>query len=154
MSNVEILDKTKKKKILNKLEEEFGIKKLNHLFIKSGNNRLRIFSGSLSKEELNTIAKKIHVELIGSRIVNIEKDDIRISFDAINIPEIKSQINKNIIEITDDQAKEWMKGNDLDIEIVDKARFIIIKNKEDFLGVGKVQGTFIKNYVPKERRVK
>jgi NOL1/NOP2/fmu family ribosome biogenesis protein len=47
-----------------------------------------------------------------------------------------------------------MKGNNLQIETEGKKRFIAIKHKNDFLGVGRVQGTFIKNYVPKERRIR
>ena len=151
---IELLDKTKKKKILKQLENFYGISDLSYLFIKSGIGKYRIFSGSLSKEELNDLAKNTHVELIGSRIANTDDEDIRISFDAINIPEIKKQITENILEINDQQAEDWMKGNNLQIEAEGKKRFIVIKHKDDFLGVGRVQGTFIKNYVPKERRIR
>ncbi|PIN94307.1 hypothetical protein COU53_04070 [Candidatus Pacearchaeota archaeon CG10_big_fil_rev_8_21_14_0_10_30_48] len=96
----------------------------------------------------------MHVELIGSRIANIDSEETRIAFDAINIPEIKSQIKENIIEITDEQAEKWMTGEDLQIETNSNKKYIVIKNKDDLLGVGKIQGTFIKNYVPKERRAR
>ena len=151
---IELLDKTKKKKFLNLLEKSYGISNLGYLFIKSGKDKFRIFSGSLSKEELNDLAKSIHVELLGSRVANMDEENIRISFDAINIPKIKEQITENIIKVNDSQAKEWMKGNNLQISVENKVRYVAIKHKDDFLGVGRVQGDFIKNYVPKERRVK
>ena len=151
---VELLDNTKKKKLINYLNDSYGIEELPHLIIKSGNDKYRIYSGNLSKEELNELAKNIHVELIGNRIANIDKGDTRISFDAINIPLIKEQIDENILEINDEQTIEWMKGNDLQIKIETKSRFVVIKNNNDFLGVGRVQRDFIKNYVPKERRIR
>ena len=154
MTLIEFLDKTKKNKILAKLDEFCGVSKLNHLFIKSGKDKIRIFSGSLSKDELNVISQKIHVELIGSRIANIDSEETRIAFDAINIPEIKNQINENIIEITDEQAEKWMTGEDLQIETTSNKKYVVVKNRDDLLGVGKIQGTFIKNYVPKERRAR
>src|SRR3989338_3755240 len=105
---IDLLDKTKKKKILQLLEEEYGISQLQHLFIKSGKDKIRIFSGSLSKEELNTIAKVVHVDSIGIKLLTLEnfngeKEGIRLSFDILNMPEIKSQITKNFLEITDEQ---------------------------------------------------
>ena len=45
-----------------------------------------------------------------------------------------------------------MKGEDLNIE-GDYSGFVIIKNKNDFLGTGKYKDGIILNYVGKERRV-
>lgn len=151
---IELLDKTKKKKILEKLEESYGIEDLDYLFIKSGKDKIRAYSGNFSKEELNDLAKNVHVEVIGTRLVNMDQEDIRISFDTINIPKIKEQITKNIQEITEEQAEQWLKGEDLQIEPKTKARYIVIKHKKDILGVGRNHTTYIKNYVPKERRIR
>ena len=52
----------------------------------------------------------------------------------------------------DKQAKKWMSGEDFEVE--NKLHgFIIIKNKDDFLGCGRVVNGKLLNYVPKERRV-
>jgi len=113
---VELLDKSKKKKILNLLEENYGISELKYLFIKSGKDKIRVFSGSLSKEEINDLAKNTNIELIGARLCNLTGDGIRINFDIINLPEIKSQITENIQVLDDEKVIEWMKGNDLHID--------------------------------------
>jgi NOL1/NOP2/fmu family ribosome biogenesis protein len=154
MTKISFLDNTKKKKLVKQLNEQLGISKIPYLLIKSGKDKVRAFSGSLSKEEINEIENEIRIELIGSRIINTNKDDIRISFDAISLPEVKSQINKNVIKINDEQAESWMKGEDLEMEVKTKARYIAIKHKNDILGLGRVQEGKIKNYVPKERRVR
>ena len=46
-----------------------------------------------------------------------------------------------------------MKGQDLQLS-TDLKGFVIIKNKDNFLGCGKVAENKILNFIPKERRTK
>jgi len=56
------------------------------------------------------------------------------------------------LELNDNEAKEWMRGNDLEMK-GDFSGFLIIKHKEDFLGCGKYANGKILNYIGKARRV-
>ena len=67
---------------------------------------------------------------------------------------IKKQITKNIQQIDEKDINQWLRGNNLEINIENKGKFLAIKNKKDFFGIGLNQGNHIKNYVPKERRIK
>ncbi|OIO41172.1 hypothetical protein COU56_05010 [Candidatus Pacearchaeota archaeon CG10_big_fil_rev_8_21_14_0_10_31_9] len=156
MTKLEILDKTKKKKIIENLNENYGVENMHHLFIRSGNDKIRIYSGGLSWEELNNFGKSLRVELIGASLGKIEEDNLRVNFDILNLPEIKSQINKNIVEISDSEVLEWLKGKSLEIntEIITKNDLVVVKNNQDLLGVAKNRKAYIQNYVPKERRIK
>jgi len=152
---IEILDKTKKKKIIKQLEK-FGIKKLDYLLIKTGREKIRGYTGSLSVEEINKLRKILYIESIGIKLFNIKENNIRISFDAISIPQIKEQIKNNIININNKQLDSWMRGRN--IEISEKRGgadgFVILKYKDDFVGMGKKVKNSVLNYVPKERRLK
>ena len=55
---IEILNKAKKKKIIQNLEE-FGIKKIPELLVRTGRERIRAYSGSLSKDLLFSRASNI-----------------------------------------------------------------------------------------------
>jgi len=147
---MQTLKSTHKKKILKQLKEQFGIKKLPHLLIKFGKERIKLYSGSLSKQELHILNKNLRIENIGLYFAKQEKDRLRLTLDGIQI--LKSQITKNILDIDDKQAKDWLKGDDLLIQS-DKS-FKILKNKNEFLGCGKSTGEKITNFVPKERRVR
>ena len=151
---IQLLDKSKKKKIINQLETQFGISNLPHLFIQTGKGKYRIYSGSLSKEEINILGKNLNIEIIGSRFGKIDKEKIRINFDAINIPEIKNKITKNILEIPDSLSQTWMKGEDIEFKNENEPNFVIIKNQDNFIGLGHNNKVFIQNYVPKERRIR
>ena len=147
---MKILLSKQKKKILKQLNEQFGIEKLPYLLLRFGKEKIRLYSGSLAVEELNILDKKIRIETIGLYLAKEQVDGIRLTLDGVQL--LKNQITKNILEINDKQAKEWLKGNDLLIES-DNA-FKIIKNNNHFLGCGKSTGERITNFIPRERRIK
>ena len=147
---MKIIRANEKKKILQQLNEQFGITKLPYLLLRFGKEKIRAFSGSLSSEELNTLDKSIRIENTGVYLLKEQKDGLRLSLDALSL--LQGQITKNILQLTDKQAADWFKGHDL---IIEKDRnFKILENKGEFIGCGKSTGEKITNFVPKERRVK
>jgi NOL1/NOP2/fmu family ribosome biogenesis protein len=144
------LSSSQKKKIIQQLEDQFGINSLPYLFLQFGKDKIRIYSGNLSKENLNNLDKNTRIENMGLYFARIQTDGIRLTIDGIQL--VKNQITKNIMEINDDQAEDWFKGNDLDIKA--ESAFKILKNNNEFIGCGKSTGDRITNFVPKERRIK
>ena len=147
---MKIIRSTEKKKILKQLNEQYGITELPFLLIKFGKEKIRLYSGNLSVEELNVLDANLRIENIGLYFAKEQKDGIRLTLDGIQI--LKNQITKNILEINNKQAQEWLSGNDLLIQ--EENAFKIIKNNNEFLGCGKSTGERITNFVPKERRIK
>lgn len=152
---IEILDNTKKKKLAAQLEQHYGISSLPYLVIRTGIDKYRIYTGNLSREELYEIAKNTHLELIGIKLCKIDRNDIRLNFDVLNLPEIKKRITKNIVVIDDKKADKFLKGENIEMPTNLKG-YVVIKNKDDFIGMGKASadGKVISNYIPKERRLK
>jgi len=163
---INFIFKTDKEKIIEKLNY-YGIKKLNFLLSNSGKEKIRGYSGILSKEELIELNENIGIELIGLYLFHhYENDDsLRLSFDAIYA--LKDQITENIIELPEELEAEFLKGHDILLTEQDKKKlktqenqealgFKIIKSKKDneFIGTGKFTGDRIANYMPKERRLR
>jgi len=144
------LSSSRKKKIIQQLEDQFGITRLPYLFLQFGKDKIRVYSGNLSKENLNNLDKNTRIENMGLYFARIQPDGIRLTIDGIQL--VKDQITKNIMEINNNQAKDWFKGNDLDIKA--ESAFKILKNNNEFIGCGKSTGDRITNFVPKERRIK
>ncbi len=141
---------SEKKEILKELSEQFGISELPYLLIESGKEKIRAFSGSLSKEEIMKIGEIANVEGIGVYFLKKEDTGIRPSFEALSM--LKNQITKNILDIDEKQLELWIRGNDLEINIAPGV--YAIRNNGDFFGCGKSNGTRLFNYVPKERRIR
>ena len=139
-----------KKKIVEQLNKQYGINELPYLIIQFGKEKLRLYSGSLSKEELIKLDNQINIENIGLYFAKFENNEIRLTLDGTQL--LKNQITKNILNINDQQALDWLKGNDLNIQI--ESGWKILKHNNEFLGCGKSTGEKISNFVSKERRIK
>lgn len=149
--NISFIKSSQKKEIVEKLKEIYGISELPYLLIESGKEKIRAFSGSLSKEEITEISKMAKIEVIGGYLMRQEgPDDLRLSFDAPLI--LKDQITKAIVEINEDQFNTWIRGNDLDLS-AEKGN-VILRYNGDFVGCGKSNGLKVFNYVPKDRRLR
>jgi len=143
------LQSSQKKKIIKQLNEQYGITNLPYLLLQFGKEKIRLYSGNLSKEELLTLDKTLRIENIGLYFAK-QQEEIRLTLDGLQL--LKNQITKNILELNDHQTEEWLKGNDLDIQTLPS--FKILKNDNEFIGCGKSTGQKITNFVPKERRIK
>ena len=148
--NVHFIKSKEKKELIQELEKFYGITELPYLLIETGKKKIRAFSGSFTKEDMLELAKITNVEVIGMYIISKKDEDARISFDSLSI--LKKHITKNIIEIEESQLNQWIRGHDLDIP--KQKGVIVLKHKDDLVGVGKSNGEKIFNYVPKERKIK
>jgi len=151
MTRIKIFTQKEKKQLVEKLKRQFGVEEVKGIFVQMGLERLYLFQGSLTKRDLIELEQIIWIERIGVYFGKVIKDEIRLSIEGAQI--LQNQITKSIFELSDEQAEEWMKGNELDIQTGEKG-FLIMKYKDNFLGCGKASEHKIGNYIPKNRRLK
>jgi NOL1/NOP2/fmu family ribosome biogenesis protein len=157
---IQILDKTKKRKFLSGLAE-FGLKKVSELLVRSGKERVRAFSGSLSREEIMEIWRLFPIEgiglYVGKEFVNRNGTrEVRLSVDGMHV--WKEQLIKKVFVLSKEQEKDWFEGKDVEISEGqnDYEGFVLVKSADgkDFVGMGKIggEGKILFGYLPKERR--
>lgn len=147
--NIHFIKSNEKRQIVEQLNKQFGIEDLPYLLIESGKERIRAFSGSLSKEEIKEISRIANIEVLGLYMIRKEHD-LRLSFDSTQL--LQKQVKKNIAEINKEEYELWIRGYDLEIE-KPKGTYVIRFNG-DFIGCAKSDGKKLINHVPKERRLK
>lgn len=147
--NIHFIKSSEKKDIVAELKENFGIEELPFLLLESGKEKIRGFTGSLSKEEIGQLGQIAYVEGIGIYLLKKE-ESLRLGFDATQL--FSEQISKNIIDINEEQANKWLRGYDLELQAT--RGVVVVRYGKDFLGCGKSTGERIVNHVPKERRLK
>jgi NOL1/NOP2/fmu family ribosome biogenesis protein len=157
--NINFLNKKEKKHLLERLDRQYGIDSLKFLLTKNNNGKIRGFSGNLSKEEILNLSRISRIEGFGIYLFKEEFARIRINQDALCF--FEEEIKKNIVELSEDKVRSWLKGQDLEIdeEIIEKTKnlekdFLILKSKNYLIGCGKLSEAKINNFVPKERRLK
>ena len=141
------LDKKETKRIIDELNDYYGIKelKLDYIFMK--NNQDKIFIISKDFKSLNT--KELRLNGLGLYFLNVSKG-LRLSIEGSQIIGIHAK--KNVHEINDENLKEWLQGYDLDCD--ELKGYQLIKNKNDFYGVGFASNNKIRNFIPRERRIR
>ena len=157
---IQVLDRAKKKKFISGLAE-FGLKKISELLVRTGKERVRAFSGSLSRGEIMEIWRMFPIEgvglYIGKEFVNRNGSrEVRLSVDGMHV--WKSQLKDKIVILSEKQEEGWFEGKDVELDEGQNNYdgFVLVKSADgkDFVGMGKVgnEGTILFGYLPKERR--
>ena len=147
MPQLKILNSREIKEILKLIEKQWGAKlKPDYAFLQNPKNRVFIINKDISKIDFS----KLRTNSIGMYFCEIDKLGIRLSIEGSQI--IGKKAEKNIVEINEEQAKQWFKGEDLEIK-GNYSGFVIIKHNNDFLGNGNYKNGKILTYVSKSRRV-
>lgn len=134
--------------LLDILKEQFGFDdELDYAFLLSEKNKIYIVNREIEKIDLT----KLRVNSYGLYIGELVDDKIRLTIEGSQI--IGKKANKNVLEVDEKQAREWLKGFDINYS-GDFKDYVIIKHKDDFLGSGKATKNSILNFVPKTRRLK
>ena len=147
MPQLKILNNKEIKEVLKLIESQWGAKlKLDYAFLKNLKNRIFVVNKDISKIDFS----QLRVNSIGMYFCEIDKLGIRLSIEGSQI--VGPKATKNIVEINEEQTKQWFNGQDLEIK-GNYSGFLIIKHNNDFLGTGKYKSGRILNYVGKSRRV-
>jgi len=136
--------KTILKLIKNQWKADFGKE---YAFLMNSKNKIFLINRDISKIDLN----KLRINNMGLYFGELKNDELRLSIEGSQL--IGPLAKKNILELDDNEAREYLKGADLDKKTKEKG-FLLIKNNDNFLGTGKATGEKIFNYTPKERRIK
>ena len=149
MFNYKIFNSRDKKKLLEELEEHYGIKdlRLDYVFLQNPKGRIYITNRDIEKIPLD----KIRINSLGLYFANQDKPGLRLSVEGSQI--LGKQATKNILEINQEQTNQWFSGQDIKTES-NLQGFVLVKHKEDFLGCGNLTQGILHNYLGKERRIR
>lgn len=150
-TELKIFSEKEKKEFEKKLNSQFGIEKVEGLILQRGAERIFFYQGSLTPDQIKDLEHTLPIERVGTYIGKEFHGEIRLSIEGTHI--FKDQITKNIFELNEQQADDWMKGREILIK-TGKKDFLIIKYKNEFLGTGKASAEKITNFIPKNRRLK
>lgn len=148
MPKFKIIDK---KEILDYFKREFGIKREifeNYAFLSSGKKIWMVKNESLEKIKDNL--EKINVQSIGIAIARVGKV-VKPTSNFLQI--FGKYAKKKTIELSEKEALDYIKGLDIKKDCKEKG-YVIVKFGEDILGCGLVKEGWIKNQIPKARRIK
>ena len=158
------MDSAKKKRFIDEISY-LGVKKIPFLLSKTGSERISAFSGSLSVDEIYSLWNLLPIEgfglYLGKQMIDRRtgRKESRLGLDGLNL--LKEQVDKNIIQLTEEQETEWWKGRDVDVneeqvKHITGGEFVAVLSCDgkDFVGTGKInqEKKILFTFLPKERR--
>ncbi len=147
MQKLNILPKKKVKEILNIINNQWDADiKLDYGFLMNEKGKIYIISKKVSLVNL----ENLRINSLGIYFGELKDKRLRLSIEGSLL--IGPVAKKNTLELTDQQAKQWFMGDDILFEHED-SDFLLIKNKNDFLGCGIIKNKKLLNHVGKARRI-
>ena len=148
MPKFKIIDKDE---IASYFEREFGIERKtfeNYVFLSSGKKIWMVEKESW--EKIKDELEEMNVQSIGIAIARMG----RVIKPTSNFLQIFGKYAKRkIVELDEKEALDYIKGLDIKKDCKEKG-YVIVKFGEDVLGCGLAKEGWIKNQIPKARRVK
>ena len=155
------LNKKEVKKIYEAIKSQWDAEvRLDYVFLLSEKNKLYIINKEITKIDLS----RLRINTFGMYFGEYSKGNLRLSIEGSQI--IGKYAKKNVLMIDNENTKKWLRGEELSLN-TDSEGFAVIKNKNDFLGCGRIINNTqnfsfrekfcskkILNYVPKNRRVR
>lgn len=146
--NLKILNKKEIKPILNMIKQQWDVDfESDYGFLKNDKDKVFI----INKEFANIDTDNLRINSLGMYFGTINRNEIRLSIEGSQL--IGPKAKKNVITLTDTEIKDWLHGDDIKTKEENK-EFVLIRNKSDFYGTGKIKENFILNFIPKGRRLK
>ena len=143
-----ILNKKAAKEILALIKKQWNSTiDLDYAFLEGKDNKIYL----INKQFASISLEKLRINKIGLYFGQILQNELRLSIEGSQL--IGPKAKKNILEISQQETRAWLRGEDIPTKEKLKG-FILIKHKDDFFGTGKFKKGKILNFVPKGRRIK
>ena len=149
-----VLSKEEIEEIEKIIERNYGCKAGLHSYnvFMTGEEKVWIVSKDIDFRFFDTIKRCYRIGIYFGKLKRNKK--IKLSIEGAII--VGKEAKKNIAVLSEEEAKKFMQGYDVKAEKLIEAEmhnFVLVKCKEDFLGVGILRQGYIENLVPKARRL-
>ncbi|NTV23940.1 MAG: hypothetical protein HGA85_06245 [Nanoarchaeota archaeon] len=146
MENLSVLNSKERKGLYSMMETQYGCTfgEDYEIYMNSA-NKIFIINKDIARINLSAL----RINSFGLYAGEIYNGYLRLSFDGAIL--LGKKATKGILDLTDDLAERWSKGEDVVVDS-DLHGYMIVRSGGDILGCGKLANKKLYNYVPKERR--
>ncbi|MFH1405870.1 MAG: hypothetical protein ABIG52_01475 [Nanoarchaeota archaeon] len=155
MQKLNILNTREVKKIKEIILEDYGYfpeEEYAYLQSEKGKNdkeKIYLVNKDLARIDL----KKLRIDKLGLYFAELKDNHIRLSKEGVQLLGKLAEDNKkelkNVVELNKKEVKSYFNGDDLEKDLGDKNRFILLRYQKEFLGCAKYKDQKILNFLPK-----
>lgn len=153
MQKLTILNTREIKKIKENISGQFGyFPEEKYVYLQNDKGKLFLINRDIAKIEL----QNLKIDRVGLYFAEVKENKIRLSQEGAQLLAEEAQKNKqplkNVVALTKDEVKFYFTGEDLEKDVGDKNRFVLLEYKQDIFGCAKYKNHKILNFLPKIHR--
>lgn len=152
--NLTVLNTRELKNIKEKLFEQFGYSpEEDYAYLQTEKNRIFIVNKDIGKINVKNLiidrAGLYFAELMDNGSVRLSKEGSQLLWEEAQKNKKKL---KNTIELSKEEVKKYFTGADLEKDLGNEARFVLLQFENEMLGCAKYKEGKILNFLPKIHR--
>ncbi len=153
MQTLQILNSKEIKAIKESLTAEFGYAlQEDYAYLKNEKDKVFIINKDISKIELDNLK----IDRCGLYLAEVKNNQVRLSKEGAQLLVKEAETDKikikNIVELNENEIKDYFKGMDLKKELGEASRQIILRYQKETLGCARYKEGIILNFLPKIHR--
>ncbi|MDP3733914.1 MAG: hypothetical protein Q8R37_01680 [Nanoarchaeota archaeon] len=153
MQKLNILNTREIKKIKEKVSEEFGyFPEEKYAYLQNDKGKLFLITRDIAKIEL----QNLKIDRVGLYFAEVKENEIRLSKEGAQLlaeeARKKNKKLKNVVDLTKEEVRFYFTGKDLEKDLGDKNRFVLLEYNHDIFGCAKYKDHTILNFLPKIHR--
>ncbi len=134
------------KELKQRIAKQWGAELPDYAFFMTEKNKIYVVSKDIAKLDLSLY----RIIQVGMYFGELKNEQLRVTIEGSQV--LGKTATKNVIALSADQMKAWLRGEDLELE-ADVEGFALVKQGTDFIGSGKYKDGKLLNFVPKARRL-
>ena len=150
MKRINFLNSREVKKIREQLIKQFNyFPEGEYAYIQNDKGRLSIVNKDVARIELNNL----RIDKMGLYFAENKPNNLRLSKEGAQLlVRLGGKKVTNIIEIDKNEVKSYFKGNDLDKDLGEDNKLVILRHDDNILGCAKYKEGKILNFLSKIHR--
>lgn len=145
--NLKFMKSKEVKEVLNLIYEQWGFNfESDYVFLMNEKGDVFVINRDIERIEF----ENLNINSLGLYFGELRHGEFRLSVDGSQI--IGPNSSKNVFDISDDELKGYMNGEDIHVDKEDTG-FLLVRNKDNFFGCSKVREGKMLNFFPKSRRI-
>jgi len=149
---IEKMSNEEKRELEGIIQKNYGTKiKFREVLLKTKKGKIWMFYEDFPE----VWWKKLRINSVGLYLGKLKRNyKIKLSLEGAQI--VGKYAEKNIIEVDEDELKRFLSGENIEKFYpvnAERNNFVLVKHKDDIVGVGILRDGYVENLLPKIRRI-
>tara|TARA_Y100000310_G_scaffold333322_1_gene410636 strand:- start:416 stop:877 length:462 start_codon:yes stop_codon:yes gene_type:complete len=119
-----------------------------YAYLQNEKGKVFVVNKDIAKIELNNLK----IDKMGLYFAEVKNNQVRLSKEGAQLLVLQNEKLRNIISLNKKEVKEYFSGKDLEKDLDEKDKLVLLEHNKNILGCAKYKDKKILNFLPKSHR--